>query len=541
MGPRPGPGLAPRLPPPPPGPGPCLGPESVAGAGANRRVNYQKSKVRALEEQRRQDGTPDQRARALELMWFVRAGMSSTLISARSLAQTYRDFGLVDITRISASTIYNTRNAWADLSKQLSRDHIADSLALFANTSMHPGVILKHIHDEAPMRLRSFLPAAEEDGGVKRAPYSKIQNNVVTATWAGQTAEWIGEMQALAGKTAEHIATALIGVVGEFMAALDARDIHRQIRVVHLVTGDGVGTNQAACKRLLWHFKHTVTSAKWVYFLVVFVCASHSANLAISTAICNGKGVKQAEDNDPVCCNCSRLFKHLMPAYIQEFGANLRVWVRSRASVTPCDEAEACASTQRLVDLYGSDAIPPDLTKVINGEFALLECRGRDLDRTAVCRHIYRALFDHLFRCDEKPVVTRFFTFADCCFCLLRLFLFKVPQEVFDLAGSSEEVAPRGLVVTGAPGPQAPGSQALGPPGGAQPPRGLRPPRRGGLPGPRGPGCGGPGGPGAPAPAPSLFPAPWAAAPSPPPARPLPPPREGRRQGGGGLSGEHWQ
>ena len=68
----------------------------MAGAGANRRVNYQKSKVRALEEQRRQDGTPDQRARALELMWFVRAGMSSPLISGRSLAQTYRDFGLVD-------------------------------------------------------------------------------------------------------------------------------------------------------------------------------------------------------------------------------------------------------------------------------------------------------------------------------------------------------------------------------------------------------------------------------------------------------------
>ena len=121
------------------------------------------------------------------------------------------------------------------------------------------------------------------------------------------------DLQPLLKKDGPTIGQALIDVVAQIliyveMATFDAR---HEIRFFHVLTGDGVPTNMAAGRFLLGHFGKitALTNTKFTYFLIPHVCASHQANLAVSTAV-----TTSSPDNpDLLPANCSRLFRYLIP------------------------------------------------------------------------------------------------------------------------------------------------------------------------------------------------------------------------------------
>ena len=106
---------------------------------------------------------------------------------------------------------------------------------------------------------------------------------------------------------------ALIDTVAEVLKHVEEATVKEQseIRLLHVLTGDGVPTNLAAARFLLGHFQRLTAlgGTKFVYFLIPHVCASHQANLAVSMAIT----ICSPDSPDVLPANCSRLFKYLIP------------------------------------------------------------------------------------------------------------------------------------------------------------------------------------------------------------------------------------
>ena len=121
-------------------------------------------------------------------------------------------------------------------------------------------------------------------------------------------------------------ATALINTCEEVFlkseAGLQRNSLCQVFRCIHLLTGDSVRTNDNAARRLLQHMRSWAPQHRMLYTLIVWLCASHQANLVVLVAICGGL-VKDATKNDTICVACSRLCRHLMVDYSEEFSKAL--------------------------------------------------------------------------------------------------------------------------------------------------------------------------------------------------------------------------
>lgn len=180
------------------------------------------------------------------------------------------------------------------------------------------------------MRLRSFASDPQGTGHgpmpLKRAPYSKIQNNALSIKVGDRVMEWYSDLRPMLRKDGPSIATAIIRIVSELCDIVKkAAKAGERRRVIHCLTGDGVNTNINAAKRVFWHMKQTYNIFK--YYLLVWLCSSHQSNLVVSVAIC-GPGVARPEDTNPICMNASRFYKHLTPQYAEEFGFALGQHIR---------------------------------------------------------------------------------------------------------------------------------------------------------------------------------------------------------------------
>ena len=111
------------------------------------------------------------------------------------------------------------------------------------------------------MRLRSH--DSHIDQGVYkrrdvRCRMSKIQNNFITVALQGQSPQEVFlELQPLSRKTADAIARALIDAADVVVSSMQvAGNDHgcTQMRLAHVITGDGINTNSAALRRVLAHF-----------------------------------------------------------------------------------------------------------------------------------------------------------------------------------------------------------------------------------------------------------------------------------------------
>ena len=80
-----------------------------------------------------------------------------------------------------------------------------------------------------------------------RGRSSKVQNNVLRVCVGSQSLDVYFELQALLHKDANTVAHALRAVVDYITkVALPGVPANKKLRVVHLITGDGVPTNMAA-------------------------------------------------------------------------------------------------------------------------------------------------------------------------------------------------------------------------------------------------------------------------------------------------------
>ena len=116
------------------------------------------------------------------------------------------------------------------------------------------------------MRLRSYDSLGSDDNTFSLTERrqvigrsSKVQNHVLQVHSSGVQLELFTELQALGSKNSDTIGHALIVVaerVVEAMAAAGNAHGCSQVRMIHVVTGDGIGTNQAAVRRVAYRFLH---------------------------------------------------------------------------------------------------------------------------------------------------------------------------------------------------------------------------------------------------------------------------------------------
>ena len=146
-------------------------------------------------------------------------------------------------------------------------------------------------------------------------------------------------------------------------------------------------------------------------------------------------------------CGClSRIYKHLNPAYFEEFSNTLKQYLLQNCRLVPVDESEQASHQKRvsgLLDLYGTDALPAELIDVYN---ICLEApthahhqHDANQDLPQVRGQFLLAIQKHILRVDEHPVVTRFWTFTTCVLCLLRLYIFNLPQSILSVSTTSRK------------------------------------------------------------------------------------------------------
>ncbi len=128
-------------------------------------------------------------------------------------------------------------------------------------------------------------------------------------------------------------------------------------RLLHVLTGDAVGTNDNAARRMFQYFTSPDMASKISYSLVNFLCGAHQSNLTCHIAICS-KRVKNPTRGDPICAACSRLYRHLMADYGEEFNLSLWSYVKITLEEAPVDE---CGQAYDLQKLYGETVLPQDI------------------------------------------------------------------------------------------------------------------------------------------------------------------------------------
>ena len=258
--------------------------------------------------------------------------------------------------------------------------------------------------------------------------------------------EWLTELQPLARKDAATLATAIaqavqpvIQTVGSVLASSSSSRSNssssgvQSMRVLHLLVGDGINTNESAAKKVLHHLYHQASSVD--YRLLVWRCASHQANLVVVVAIAGRLGGKPLDDN-PLCATLSRLFKHLIPAYHDIFAAQLRAEVARRFrlvhDVNSPETLQLQERSRRLASLYGRAVLPDEVLQLRNRNLSAMEHVSHSgTDPVPLQQRMYDLLRRLVLVSEERPVVTRFFLFTPCCFSLLRMKLLGVPSSIF--------------------------------------------------------------------------------------------------------------
>lgn len=408
-----------------------------------RQVRYHKRQKKAVDEQLRK--TQGQHIGGLiPIEVFVRVGLSDPSLNNRQLKRILSKDFAAPISHVYAGTV---RDSFAEILKHLAQTAVERTLACApvgpSGVSACP-LFIVHIHDEATMRFRSYDRVAVEafgsDGtGVafSRGRYSKVQNNAMSIVFGGanKKIEWFSELQPLSKKDGPTLATALIkcvsGILGPIAAAI-RRGQGKKVRCIHLLVGDGVNTNENGAKRMLHHFLVSQAAPSEVqYRLLMWKCSSHQANLVVLVAI-TGRLLNDALEGDDLCATLSRLYKYLIPAYLEEYTGMLRQHVVERFvlrhDVGSAEAQAQQARTAQLVALYGSAVLPPRLVSIRNGDLTKMEhVAPEGVDDRAVRKEMFECLLRLVLIVEEKPVVTRFFLFAPCCFALLRMKLLDLP------------------------------------------------------------------------------------------------------------------
>ena len=135
--------------------------------------------------------------------------------------------------------------------------------------------VLLHIHDEASLRLRSSTDAS--GSAPSRGRSSKVQQHVTSVHFQGQQPlRWHAELDALSNKTAHVLATSLHRLLRMVAAAvcppLSVNHDNHAAWFLHILVGDGVGTNEAAAT----FFGRGSESNAYIVGLIIFFGLSNA-------------------------------------------------------------------------------------------------------------------------------------------------------------------------------------------------------------------------------------------------------------------------
>ena len=399
-----------------------------------------KRKALKLQEQIR-DNDGSKVSGRLRTMWLLRTALSDPCVPVRTLAEFCRDFHDLETSTISHTSIAAARDCFCEAIKLATGWAITDALSQLpaASTQASQPVILSHIHDEAALRLRSF------DGALGpraiRGRSSKVQNNCLTLFLGSESIEVASELQPLLRKDGATLGQAILDAVEEVLDFLEKAEPSswNELRFFHLLTSDGVATNQLAARFVLAKFKQVahLGSMQFSYFLLAHSCSSHQANLAVHTAIA---GLRK-EDPEQLVANCSRFYKHLLSDYLEEFSAGMRRFVEDTMEfwLVPAGyETEELLSQRSqmslLQDLYGKSVLPDELLSFFNvalGKMAHAADMPQNIE--TIRMKAFQLLHKWVLRIEEHPVITRFFLFAPCIEGLLRMRLLQLPGQIFSL------------------------------------------------------------------------------------------------------------
>ena len=239
---------------------------------------------------------------------------------------------------------------------------------------------------------------------------------------------------------------------------------------MHVLVGDGISSNEAAAKIVLpWALRDFPTLE---YLIMVVKCASHQANLAIGAAVtcvhavvAAGQGNSVAARPDAitarkqegvagqphrtVCGVVVRLFKYLINQYYEEFVSSLRTHATRLVFLQGPPSALALAETakwSRMAELYGESVIPARLLLCLNNglrswshttsavapDHAAPAPGGAaqpPVSEVDVRGVLVEVLRKRLLSVDEKPTLSRFFTFREHIQGLLLLSWVLLPRS----------------------------------------------------------------------------------------------------------------
>ena len=405
----------------------------------------------------------------LQTIWIVRAGLASPLVPLRAAAAFLNDFPWKERKSVHYSSVAKYRDAFCEIIKDLNMEQcsfIAEALAAsgLGDDESTPLVLL-HIHDEVRMRLRSVDLVKDKRprssagrasvGGATVTPklgagplknphpfrcrYTKIQNQVMELIGAGRIVEILNELTPLASKDGPTIATAIVLPVERVVRAIEkglkGNDRVKTVRLIHIVVGDGIPTNENAVKRAYPILKKLCADLGIHYSLIPLVCASHMGNLLVQVAIC-GKIEKKPEEASFLCGTLVRLFKYVLPDYTEELSKGLSNQVlRMLRVVRPADAAAVpdggdVLLAAKLQKLYGKDVLPDEVVELVNGPLRPGELNYvGNRDRRQVARDLEEALYRKVIKVEERPQVTRFWAFTECCNVLLMCFILGIDSS----------------------------------------------------------------------------------------------------------------
>ena len=409
--------------------------------------------------------------------------LASPLQSQRSFAQSWSGLVGAGTTGCGRSTIEKIRNAFCGVVKDLyfgeietasKRKASALALGLAASASsahalgVAPCNVVLHVHDEALLRLRSSL---DPHGPASRGRSSKVvQHAVWVDVGSSEPLRFVPtELCALASKRADVIATCIYNVLESVAQCLDKGSVAGgacagqdgpKPWLAHVLVGDGVGTSEAAAKLVLPWAVRDLTSFE--YFIMVVKCASHQVNLSIGAAVTGapatiaaGNGLaatdpnalaarREARGSQPqqsVCGVVVRLFKYMINMYYDEFYSALRGLV-ARLAFAEHRSAAAQASAdkwEKMAELYGVGVVPGRLLSCLNNGLGswthTLSAPALDGSAQAGVRGVLlEVLRSRLLLVDERPTLTRFFTFRVHIQALLLLSMLGIASETFRLS-----------------------------------------------------------------------------------------------------------
>ena len=117
----------------------------------------------------------------LRTEWLVRVCPAAPTVSMRSLERSFRDACGSERTVVSRTSISKIRDAFVEVTRDMVTEKASETVrraAKYAGDAAFYPLVLTHLHDEACLRLRSFLE--DRPSCPTRSRTSKVQQHVTT-------------------------------------------------------------------------------------------------------------------------------------------------------------------------------------------------------------------------------------------------------------------------------------------------------------------------------------------------------------------------